>query len=166
MRAVKMNDLFEPPPEPPTALGRYRILSETAGIRVSPLQLGAGSLGDAWNGFMGFMSKEKGFELLDAFAAAGGNFIDTANMYQNEQSEEWLGEWMEKRGNRDQMIVATKFGNNYRLWKDGKGLKTVGNSRGRLGLSVNSDSSSMSWNAQVAFIEPHELRTDRLCPAC
>lgn len=32
-----------------------------------------------------------------------GNFIDTANSYQFEQSETWIGEWMKKRGNRDQM---------------------------------------------------------------
>ena len=32
-----------------------------------------------------------------------GNFIDTANNYQFEESEQWLGEWMKKRGNRDQM---------------------------------------------------------------
>lgn len=38
----------------------------------------------------------------------GGNFIDTANTYQNEESELWLGEWMETRGVRDEMIIATK----------------------------------------------------------
>jgi aryl-alcohol dehydrogenase-like predicted oxidoreductase len=45
----------------------------------------------------------------DAFFEAGGNFIDTANNYQNEQSEQWLGEWMQERGNRDQIVIATKF---------------------------------------------------------
>lgn len=89
-----MTDLFKPAPEPKTELGRYRILSSTAGVRVSPLQLGAMSIGDAWSGFMGSMSKENSFKLLDAFEDAGGNFIDTANNYQDEQSEEWIGEWM------------------------------------------------------------------------
>jgi hypothetical protein len=69
--------LFEPAPEPPTSLGRYRVLSKTAGIRVSPLQLGAMSLGKAWEGMLGSMDKKAAFELLDAFVAAGGNFIDT-----------------------------------------------------------------------------------------
>jgi hypothetical protein len=69
--------LFEPAPEPPTSLGRYRVLSKTAGIRVSPLQLGAMSLGEAWKGMLGSMDKKGTFELLDAFVAAGGNFIDT-----------------------------------------------------------------------------------------
>ncbi len=43
-----MSDMFSPPPQPDTELGRYRILSSTAGIRVSPLCLGAMSIGDAW----------------------------------------------------------------------------------------------------------------------
>jgi hypothetical protein len=100
---------FEPAPEPATELGRLRILSSTAGIRVSPLQLGAMSIGDAWSEFMGSMDKKQSFALLDAFFEAGGNFIDTANNYQNEQSEQWLGEWMQERGNRDQIVIATKF---------------------------------------------------------
>jgi len=72
-----MTDFFAPAPEPKTELGRYRILSSTAGIRVSPLQLGAMSIGDAWSGMMGSMNKEQSFKLLDAFYEAGGNFIDT-----------------------------------------------------------------------------------------
>ena len=69
--------IFEPAPDPPTSLGRYRVLSKTAGIQVSPLQLGAMSLGKAWEGMLGSMDKKAAFELLDAFVAAGGNFIDT-----------------------------------------------------------------------------------------
>jgi aryl-alcohol dehydrogenase-like predicted oxidoreductase len=72
-----MAHMFQPAPDPPTALGRYRILSKSAGIRVSPLQLGAMSIGDAWSGFMGTMDKKSSYELLDAFVEAGGNFIDT-----------------------------------------------------------------------------------------
>jgi aryl-alcohol dehydrogenase-like predicted oxidoreductase len=106
---------FEPAPEPATELGRLRILSSTAGIRVSPLQLGAMSIGDAWSEFMGSMDKKQSFALLDAFVEAGGNFIDTANNYQNEQSEQWLGEWMQERGNRDQMVIATKFTVSYTI---------------------------------------------------
>ena len=77
-----MADMFKPAPEPASELGRYRILSSTAGVRVSPLQLGAMSIGDAWQSFMGSMSKEQSFKLLDAYYDAGGNFIDTANNYQ------------------------------------------------------------------------------------
>jgi Aldo/keto reductase family len=81
---ITMTDIFAPAPEPPTELGRYRILSSTAGVRVSPLCLGAMSIGEAWKEFMGSMDKEASFKLLDAFYDAGGNFIDTANNYQNE----------------------------------------------------------------------------------
>jgi hypothetical protein len=76
-------EYFAPAPEPPTELGRYRILSSTAGVRVSPLALGAMSIGDSWD-WVGSTSKEQAFKLLDAFVEAGGNFIDTANTYHNE----------------------------------------------------------------------------------
>lgn len=48
-----MADFFAPPPAPKTALGHLRILSPNAGVRVSPLQLGAMSIGAAWNGMLG-----------------------------------------------------------------------------------------------------------------
>ena len=69
---------WTPPPVPATKLGRHRPLAPLAGIHVSPLQLGAMSIGDQWTG-MGAMDKESSFKLLDAFYEAGGNFIDTAN---------------------------------------------------------------------------------------
>ena len=71
---------FAVAPAPPTALGRYRVLSPRAGVRVSPLCLGAMSIGDQWGDWgFGAMDKEASFKLLDAYFAAGGNFIDTAN---------------------------------------------------------------------------------------
>lgn len=131
-------ELFRPAPEPATPLGRYRILSSTAGVRVSPLQLGAMSIGDAWSQFMGSMNKEQSFALLDAFVAAGGNFIDTANNYQNEQSETWIGEWMAARKNRDRMVIATKFTTEYRSHEVGKGMtpNASGNHKRSMILSV------------------------------
>jgi aryl-alcohol dehydrogenase-like predicted oxidoreductase len=133
-----MSKIFEPAPEPATELGRYRILSSTAGIRVSPLQLGAMSIGDAWSSFMGSMDKESSFKLLDAFVAAGGNFIDTANSYQDEQSETWLGEWMAARNNREQMVIATKFTTDYKSHALGKGHapNSCGNHRRSLNISL------------------------------
>ncbi|KAK7438468.1 putative aryl-alcohol dehydrogenase aad14 [Stygiomarasmius scandens] len=99
---------FTPHPPPSTPLGVHRVLSTRAGIRVSPFCLGAMSIGDKWK-FLGSMSKEDSFKLLDAFFEKGGNFIDTANNYQDETSEEFLGEWMELRKNRDQIVLATKY---------------------------------------------------------
>ena len=97
------------------------------------------SLGEAWQGLLGSMNEEQSYKLLDAFADAGGNFIDTANGYQNEQSEEYIGRWMASRKNRDLMFLATKFTNNYVSHRLGFG-KTVnygGNHRKSLYLSVN-----------------------------
>jgi aryl-alcohol dehydrogenase-like predicted oxidoreductase len=130
------------PAEPPkTHLAIYRTLSSRAGIRVSPLCLGAMSLGDAWTNVLGSVSKEESFALLDAFSSAGGNFIDTANNYQDEQSESWIGEWMESKGNRDELIIATKFTTNYKSYAT-KGMENLnptnygGNSNKSLHLSI------------------------------
>ncbi|UJR18952.1 hypothetical protein I4U23_022081 [Adineta vaga] len=105
---------MQPAPPPISALARYRILAPTAAVRVSPLCLGAMSLGDAWCEFLGTQSKENSFKILDAFFDAGGNFIDTASNYQDEQSEIIIGEWMTKRQNRSQLVIATKFSTGYR----------------------------------------------------
>ena len=100
---------FPLPPKPKSLLGYHRVLAPTAGMRVSPLCLGAMNFGDAWATFLGECNKETSFDILDYFFENGGNFIDTANNYQMEQSETWLGEWMESRQNRDQIVLATKF---------------------------------------------------------
>ncbi|KAI0642277.1 aryl-alcohol dehydrogenase [Trametes meyenii] len=101
---------FQSPALPPTKLGRHRQLSGLAGIHVSPLCLGGMNIGDQWDkAGLGAMNKESSFKLLDAFYEAGGNFIDTASNYQNETSEKFIGEWMEQRGVRDQMVIATKY---------------------------------------------------------
>ncbi|CAI6721539.1 ANL_collapsed_G0027630.mRNA.1.CDS.1 [Saccharomyces cerevisiae] len=133
-----MADLFAPAPEPSTELGRLRVLSKSAGIRVSPLILGGMSIGDAWSEILGSMSKERAFELLDAFYEAGGNFIDTANNYQNEQSEAWIGEWMVSRKLRDQIVIATKFTTDYKKYDvgGGKSANYCGNHKRSLHVSV------------------------------
>ncbi|TVY66032.1 putative aryl-alcohol dehydrogenase AAD14 [Fusarium oxysporum f. sp. cubense] len=127
-----------PAPEPRTELGRYRILSSTAGVRLSPLCLGAMSFGTVLSSIMGSVDEEKAFQLLDAYTEAGGNFIDTANNYQNEESETFIGNWMQFQNNRDLLFIATKFSSNYRSWELGSG-KTVnyaGNHKKSLFLSV------------------------------
>lgn len=133
-----MADIWKPAPEPESELARYRILSPTAGIRVSPLQLGAMSIGDAWSSFMGSMDKETSFKLLDSFVEAGGNFIDTACNYQDEQSEAWIGEWMAARRNRDQMVISTKYTTDYKSYALGKGKAPnhCGNHKRSLHMSV------------------------------
>jgi len=50
--------------------------------------------------------------VLDAFTAAGGDFVDTANSYlvEHGRSETIIGRWMAERGNRDEIVLATKVG--------------------------------------------------------
>jgi aryl-alcohol dehydrogenase-like predicted oxidoreductase len=75
-----MEKMYAPQPLPKSRLGIYRQLSTLAGVHVSPLCLGGGSIGDTWHAFgMGSMDKEASFKLLDAYYDLGGNFIDTAN---------------------------------------------------------------------------------------
>lgn len=62
-------DIISPAPQPQTELARYRLLSPTAGVRVSPLCLGAMSLGDQWTNSLGgkAMDQAKSEDFLDAF---------------------------------------------------------------------------------------------------
>ncbi|KAF9064035.1 NADP-dependent oxidoreductase domain-containing protein [Rhodocollybia butyracea] len=127
---------FKPAPPPPTKLGE--VLGPRAGVRVSPICLGAMSIGDRWNSFMGSMDKAASFELMDAYFDMGGNFIDTSNNYQDESSEEFIGEWMEKRGNRDQMVIATKYTTCYKIGDSSvtQRVNYTGNNAKSLHLSV------------------------------
>ncbi|KAK1624777.1 aryl-alcohol dehydrogenase AAD14 [Colletotrichum phormii] len=133
-----MSNFMAEAPEPPTELGRLRVLSPNAGIRVSPLALGAMSIGEAWAEAMGAMNKEQSYKLLDAFFESGGNFIDTANGYQDEQSEKWIGDWMKERGNREQIVLATKYTSDYQSHALGKGhtANFTGNHRRSLHVSI------------------------------
>lgn len=79
-------------------------------LDVFPLNLGG-------NGFGWTSDRDASFAVLDAFVEAGGNFIDTADLYSvwaegNEGgvSEQIIGEWMAERGNRADVVVATKVG--------------------------------------------------------
>lgn len=124
-------------PAPKSPLGRYRILSPSASVRVSPLCLGAMNFGNAWKEYMGACDQKQTEEILDFFYSQGGNFIDTANNYQFEESEQWIGEWMKKRGNRDQMVIATKYTTCFRSNTGEIAANFTGNSTKSLHTSVN-----------------------------
>jgi aryl-alcohol dehydrogenase-like predicted oxidoreductase len=84
---------------------RYKLLGKS-GLRVSELCLGTMTFGEDW----GWGSpKEESRKVFDAFLEAGGNFIDTANVYTNGTSERLLGEFM--AGDRDRIVLATKYTN-------------------------------------------------------
>ena len=81
----------------------YRLLGRS-GLRVSELCLGTMTFGEDW----GWGSPaEESRKVFDAFAEAGGNFIDTADGYTNGSSERMVGEFV--RGERERFVVATKF---------------------------------------------------------
>jgi len=68
---------FDAPAKAASLLEYHRVMSPTAGVRVSPLCLGAMNFGDAWSDTMGKCDKKTVFEILDYFHQQGGNFIDT-----------------------------------------------------------------------------------------
>ncbi|OQU94892.1 hypothetical protein CLAIMM_01178 [Cladophialophora immunda] len=107
-------------PLPRSVLGRHRLLAPSASVHVSPLCLGGMNFGDAWSSIMGECTKETAFEILDYFYEMGGNFIDTANNYQAEQSEMWIGEWLALHGpyRRDEMVIATKYSSAYKVFSE------------------------------------------------
>jgi len=82
----------------------YKLLGNS-GLRVSELCLGTMTFGTEW-GFGSDYAQSKA--VFDVFSDAGGNFVDTANLYTVGTSEKWLGEFI--RTNRDFYVVATKFG--------------------------------------------------------
>jgi len=96
------------------------------------------NFGDAWKDMLGECNKETSFGMLDHFYEMGGNFIDTANNYQAEESETWIGEWMQKHQNRDEMVIATKFTTGFRTHGAHEKLKSnfQGNHAKSLKVSV------------------------------
>ena len=84
----------------------YRFLGNS-GLRVSNLCLGTMTFG-ANASRPGQADEKVSHEILDAFVAAGGNFIDTADFYQMGVSETIVGSWVKKQPKRDKIVLATK----------------------------------------------------------
>lgn len=85
---------------------KYMQLNNTD-LNISPICLGTAGFGDK-------SDLEKSFEILNAFVRAGGNFIDTANVYckwlkgHGNCSEQIIGKWLKESGMQGKVIVATK----------------------------------------------------------
>ncbi len=76
------------------------------GLRLSQVALGTGNFGTGWgHGADAEVSKD----LFNAYAEAGGNFIDTADIYQFGQSEQLLGGLL--KGRREDFVLTTKYTN-------------------------------------------------------
>ena len=82
---------------------RYKLLGNS-GLRVSEICLGTMTFGEEW-GWGG--SYDESQKMFDCFAEAGGNFIDTANLYTNGTSEKYVGDFIE--ADREKWVVATKY---------------------------------------------------------
>ena len=101
-----MSSIRTPLPLPPP---RMRSFAGGA-LHVYPLCLGGNVFG--WS-----IDEPASFAVLDAYRAAGGNFVDTAESYSHwvpghvgGESETIIGRWLKSRGNRHEMIIATKVG--------------------------------------------------------
>jgi aryl-alcohol dehydrogenase-like predicted oxidoreductase len=79
---------------------QHRILGRT-GVKVSPLCLGTMNFG-------GRSPAAEAKKILDHYLELDGNFIDTANVYNDGKSEEAIGQWMKERGTRDRIVLSTK----------------------------------------------------------
>ncbi|MCL4332428.1 MAG: aldo/keto reductase [Candidatus Thermoplasmatota archaeon] len=101
----------------------YRLLGRS-GVKVSELCLGTLTFG--WK-----VDEAHAHEILDAFTGNGGNFLDTANVYNGGKSEEIVGSWLKGR-EREEVVVATKV-----RFRTAEHQNAVGLSRKHIISSVN-----------------------------
>ena len=78
----------------------YRILGRT-GVKVTPLCLGTMNFGAR-------SDEAQAGAIMDAYTSLGGNFIDTANVYNDGRSEEIIGRWIKQTSKRDEIVLSTK----------------------------------------------------------
>jgi len=106
---------------------QYKLLGRS-GLKVSELCLGTMGFGTntAWG-----VDKQASFSIMEAFGKAGGNFMDTANRYQDGMSEEIVGDFINQR-DRDYWVIATK----YSLYDNQTNVNASGNNRKNMMRSV------------------------------
>jgi aryl-alcohol dehydrogenase-like predicted oxidoreductase len=131
---------------------RYRLLGNS-GLRVSEAALGTMTFGEDWGWGT---AKDEARKIYDAFRDAGGNFIDTANVYTNGTSETFLGEFM--AGHRESVVLATKYTNA----APGKDPNAAGNQRKNMMQSVEASLKRL----RTDYIDLYWVHIwDRLTPA-
>jgi aryl-alcohol dehydrogenase-like predicted oxidoreductase len=125
------------------------------GLQVSRLALGAGNFGTGWGHGA---DADTATAIFNAYAEAGGNFIDTADVYQFGQSEQILGALL--AGRRDDFVLATKYTNGA---APGANRLTTGNSRKAMIASVeaslarlNTDRIDILWTHHPDGVTPIE----------
>ncbi len=80
----------------------------STGLEVSEIAFGTWRFGRETDDGEIEVGRERGLELLDAYADAGGRFIDTADVYGGGRAEEYIGEWLEGR-DREDYVIASKI---------------------------------------------------------
>lgn len=128
----------------------FRRLGRT-GLKVSELCMGTMQFG--WTS-----SEEDAFQVLDAYVESGGNFVDTADVYTRWAegnpggvAEEIIGRWMASRGNRDQIVLATKVRGTM-----GPGPNDVGLSRKHILDAVEASLRRL----QIDYIDLYQAHSD------
>lgn len=114
----------------------YRLLGLT-GVSVSGFALGTMTFGDE-------VSPEESEAILDHYVNAGGNLIDTADVYAGGESERIIGRWLARRHDRDELVLATKA-----RFRTGPGVNDVGLSRAHLHRAVDASLARL----QVDYID-------------
>ena len=132
---------------------RYKLLGRS-GLRVSELALGTMTFGEEWGWGA---SEPESRRMFDAYADAGGNFLDTANRYTEGTSERYVGEFIS--ADRDHWVVATK----YTLWTRREDPNFSGNHRKNMIQAceaslkrLGSDYIDLSWVHAWDFTTPIE----------
>jgi len=131
----------------------YYLLGKS-GLRISPLGLGTMTFGTEW-GWGADIDTAR--DIFNAYVDAGGNFIDTANGYTMGTSEQMVGQFMQERGIRDKIVLATKFTFN----TDPGNPNGGGNGRKNMLNAVNASLQRL----QTDYIDLYWLHSwDRLTP--
>lgn len=132
---------------------QYKLLGKS-GLRVSELCLGTMTFGEDWGWGASYEESKK---IYDLFREAGGNFIDTANVYTNGTSEKFLGEFIASE--RESIVLATKYTNGFGDGNPNGG----GNQRKNMVQSVeaslkrlNTDYIDLLWLHTWDFMTPVE----------
>jgi aryl-alcohol dehydrogenase-like predicted oxidoreductase len=135
---------------------RYKLLGKS-GLRVSELCLGTMTFGEDWGWGA---PKDTSRQIFDTFVEAGGNFIDTANLYTNGSSEKIVGELI--ASDRDRFVLATKYSLSSQ-WQGDKNPNGGGNHRKNMMRSLegslkrlNTDYVDMLWLHAWDFTTPVE----------
>ena len=136
------------------SLDQYFTLGRS-GLRVSRLSLGTMTFGDDWGWGAG---EDTARAMFDRYLDAGGNFIDTADLYTQGTSETLLGKFIEDSGTRDRVVLATKFTYNGQPGNPNAG----GNGRKNIMRAVESSLRRL----RTDYIDLYLLHTwDRITPA-